>query len=192
MKKILVMAALACLALPGIANADLSGSAYSHVFVNVVPNITVAPMLSTVPLGNIQTGAIGLGIVFRVDANTEQVKFSAGASKLYKGDCPTCTDVSPILLSGGGIAITAEAANPIGGGSTMAGYTSSVMDIQGGFMGQQTDWITFESALPTRRSTDDRPRACAPNLVGSFRPPRETRGHRPHDHRPWPLRHPFA
>jgi hypothetical protein len=116
------------------------------VFVNVVPNITVAPMLSTVPLGNIQTGAIGLGIVFRVDANTEQVKFSAGASKLYKGDCPTCTDVSPILLSGGGIAITAEAANPIGGGSTMAGYTSSVTDIQGGFMGQQTDWITFESA----------------------------------------------
>jgi hypothetical protein len=146
MKKLLVMVALGCLVFAGLASADLSATTYSHVFVNVVPNITLAPALASVDLGTIQVGHVGSGIVFRVDANTEKVKLSAGASKLYKGDCPICADVAPILLDGAGIKIVPDYANPLGGASTVAGYIGGEVDIKDGFMGQQTDWITFESA----------------------------------------------
>lgn len=146
MKKLLVMVTLACCAFAGFAYADLEDAAYSHVYVNVVPNISISPLAASVPLGNIQTGSFGTGITFRIDANTEQVKFMAGASKLYKGDCATCTIVEPIDIDDEGIVMVAEQANPIAGHSSLAIYGGSYIDIQGGFFGRQTEWVTFESA----------------------------------------------
>ena len=147
MKKLLVvaMAALVCLAFAGLAYADLEGSSVAHVFVDVVPNVTIAPMASSIDLGDIQTGGISTGIVFRIDANTEKVKLAAGASQLYKGDCLTCTEVAPIPISGGGILIEPEMANPVGGASPMASYIEGVVDINAGFKGQKTNFVEFES-----------------------------------------------
>ena len=147
MKKLLVMVALACLTVSGLAYADLSDYASSHVYVNVVPNISISPAAATVGLGTIQTGPFGTGISFRVDANTEQVKFMAGVSRLYKGDCPTCQLVAPIeICERGGVEMVIEQGMPIGGHSSKAVYDGSFLDIQGGFIGRQTEWVTFESA----------------------------------------------
>ena len=146
MKKSLILVALACLAFAGLAYADLNDYASSHVYVNVVPNISISPAAATVALGTIQTGSFGSGITFRIDANTEQVKFQAGVSRLYKGDCPTCVLVAPIDIAAGGVGIVAEAAMPTGGHSSTAVFDGDYLDIQDGFMGRKTEWVTFESA----------------------------------------------
>ncbi len=77
------------------AFADLESSASSHVWVDVDPNIGV---LSTgmVDLGSVQTGDFAGTIIFRVDANNEDVFLTCGASPLYKGDDPLGTEVTPI------------------------------------------------------------------------------------------------
>jgi hypothetical protein len=138
---------VAALALAGLAWADPSDVASTHVFVNVVPNISISPSAATVDLGTIQTGAFGTGITFRVDANTEAVRFMAGVSRLYKGNDPAGTEVTPIDVSGGGVTMTAESANPIGGRSNIAMFMGDLTDILGtGFMGRQTEWVTFESS----------------------------------------------
>jgi hypothetical protein len=149
MKKFLMLAVVVCMSLTlcGLAYADLNGATYTHVFVNVVPNIAVSPMLSNVDLGTVQTGAFGSGVTFRIDANTEKVKFMAGVSQLYKGDVTTNPIVEPIAVGGGGVVMTAEQANPINGHSSTAAFVGDPTDILGtGYIGNVTEWVTFESA----------------------------------------------
>jgi len=150
MRKTLVIAAMACVALAvvGPAQADREDCAISHVFVNVVPNISISPKASSVDMGTIQTGDFGSGVSFRIDANTEQVKFMAGVSKLFKGNVPTDYTVDPIDIKDCGVTMIAESAMPIGGHSSTAVYTSEgYQDIGGtGFPGRKTEWVTFESS----------------------------------------------
>jgi len=150
MRKVLAIAAMACVALAvcGPAQADREDCAVAHVFVNVVPNISISPTSSSVDLGTIQTGSFGSGVQIRIDANTEQVKFMAGVSKLYKGNVPTNYTVDPIGLKDCGVTMIAESAMPIGGHSSTAVYTTEgYTDIAGtGFPGRKTEWVTFESS----------------------------------------------
>ena len=81
----------------GAALADTTSYATTHVYVNVVSNISVQATDAYFDLGEIQTGDFYGEIPFRVDANTEQVTFWADASYLYKGNDPYNDDVLPIL-----------------------------------------------------------------------------------------------
>lgn len=153
MKRILLGAAVLLLATAGFANADPMNSAVAHVYVDVDPNIAVMALDPYVDMGSIQTGEFEGEIPFRVDANTEQVRLSAGASHLFKGNVPGDPDsvlVDPIMLCTDpekyGIFITAELANPIEGADNFAAFTQP-LDIDG-FPGMGTDDITFESAQP--------------------------------------------
>jgi len=158
MKRVLVVAAIACvaLALSGPAQADREDCAVAHVFVNVVPNISISATNSSVDLGTIQTGDFGSGVSFRIDANTEQVKFRAGVSQLFKGNVPTNPTVDPIDLKDNGVVMVAESAMPIGGHSSTAVYTSEgYKEIAGtGFPGRTTEWVTFESSQNNHFSQD--------------------------------------
>lgn len=150
MRKTLVIAAMACVALAvcGPAQADREDYAVAHVYVNVVPNISISPTSSSVDLGTIQTGSFGSGVQFRIDANTEQVKFQAGVSKLFKGNIPQNYTVDPIDIKDCGVIMIAESAMPIGGHSSTAVYTSEGYSEIGstGFPGRKTEWVTFESS----------------------------------------------
>lgn len=150
MRKVLVVAAIACVALAAVgpAQADREDVAIAHVFVNVVPNISISATNSSVDLGTVQTGSFGSGVQFRIDANTEQVKFMAGVSKLFKGNVPTNYEVDPIDIKDCGVTMLAESAMPISGHSSTAVYTSEgYKDIAGtGFPGRTTEWVTFESS----------------------------------------------
>lgn len=100
MKKIAIMtvAALATgLAATG-AYADLESSAFAHVWVDVEANIALGSP-GQMDLGAVQTGDFAGTLIFRVDANNEDVFLTCGASPLFKGDDPNNQDVLPIPLN---------------------------------------------------------------------------------------------
>jgi hypothetical protein len=132
----------------GVARADREDHATSHVFVEVNPNIAVAPDLVSVDLGGVQTGEFDGDIRFRVDANTQTVRFMACASYLYKGDDCANQDVAPIPISiPDGIVIDADNANPTGGHGDVAVYLGSPFIVtEPCFIGQKTEWVNFESS----------------------------------------------
>lgn len=150
MKRTLALMGVIVMATAGLAYADLENDATCHVFVDVDANIAVASMAPYFNLGSIQTGLFSGTIPFRVDANTEQVMLSAGASGLYKGDDPDSVFVPPIPLYNdpldleAGIDIIPHLGNPTGGHTQRAIYEQPV--IIDGFAGMQTETVTFESA----------------------------------------------
>ena len=150
MKRILALMGVIVLATAGIASADLENDASCHVFVEVAANIAIESMAPYFNLGSIQTGVFSGTIPFRVDANTEQVMLSAGASGLYKGDDPESVFVDPIPLYmpvellDNGIDIIPHVGNPTGGHGHRAVYDQPVIiDL---FPGMQTESVVFESA----------------------------------------------
>lgn len=148
------------LASAGIAFADTEHSATCHVFVDVDANIGVMPVDPHFDLGSVQTGTFSGIIPFRVDANTEQVMFSAAATKLYKGDDPDTLWVEPIELFNGidendnppGIDIIAEHGSPVGSHSTRLVYTQGYQ--VDGFDGRQTESVVYESSQNNHFSQD--------------------------------------
>jgi hypothetical protein len=153
MKRTLAVLAVASLVMAwaGFAYGDMENSATCHVFVNVDPNIGVMPLMGFFDLGSVQTGTFTGIIPFRIDANTEQVRFMAAASYLFKGNDPLGTEVPPILLcmdpddfGPAGIEIYAANGNPIGGADHRAAYSqqTTIND----FPGWSTEFITFESS----------------------------------------------
>ena len=148
-KIILLAFAVLALATAPVAFADPMQQAASHVYVNVDPNIAVNPLLVSIGLGSVQTGPFTGAVTFRVDANTEGVKFMAGTSALYKGDNPRDTTVTPIRISmTPGVGMFAQMGNPTGGHSHVAAYlgSSGVNSYIDGFPMTQTEWVTFESS----------------------------------------------
>jgi hypothetical protein len=147
MKGKVVIALLALAIAPfGVAMADEEDHATAHVFVEVDPNIAVAPDLVSVDLGGIQTGEFDGDIRFRIDANTQKIRLMAGVSYLYKGDDCTNTAVPPILISiPDGVIIDADNANPTGGHSEVAVYLGPFLELPC-FVGAGTEWVTFESS----------------------------------------------
>jgi len=135
------------LLLAGSAMADTTSYAWGHVYVNVVSNVAVSVITSNVALGSIQTGVFPGEITFRVDANSEEVALSVAATQLYKGDDPTNPTVSPIALEQSlGALIEPTNASPMNGGSNTAMYTAPYD--YNGFLGFQTEYISFESSQP--------------------------------------------
>ncbi|MCK4546558.1 MAG: hypothetical protein KAW17_03865 [Candidatus Eisenbacteria sp.] len=147
MKRTLVMMCLASLILASasFAVADPSGDATVPVFIVIDPNIAIVPLNPYVDMGTWQTGEFTGIIPFRVDANTEQVKFSVAASHLYKGGIWEAPTVAPILVyEEDGIAISAELGNPTGGDDHIVTFLSDT-DIDG-FPARLTEEVTFESS----------------------------------------------
>jgi hypothetical protein len=125
---------------------DLEGSASAHVYVRVNPNVAVVAETPVVDAGTIQTGEFRATVVFRVDANLQSLYLYAAASPLYKGDDPGNDDVDPIPLNlSAGIEIDPANANPMGGDSQVADYTSDVVEVDG-FPATTTEMLCFESS----------------------------------------------
>ena len=135
------------------ANADLDSNAKAHVWVDVVPNVAVGVLSSSVDIGDVQTGNFSATIMFRVDANMEDVNLQPVASMLYKGDDPTNQDVAPIPLNtGAGVLIQPTNANPTAGASNIArALEPANID---GFEGFRFDQINFESSQNGHFSQD--------------------------------------
>jgi hypothetical protein len=136
---------LAVALIAGSAFADTTATATAHVYVRVAQNIAVTVLTPNVDLFSIQTGEFPGTIRFRIDANTEAFALSAAPTYLYKGDDPTNTAVSPIMLAETyGALIEPTNANPIAGGSNEAPYEFTYN--YNGFFGMQSAFITFESS----------------------------------------------
>jgi hypothetical protein len=140
------------------AFADPAGSAMSHVFVNVDPNIAVMARTGNVDLGTVQLGKFAGNSIFRVDANEEAVMLGVATTDLYKGDDPTNTDVKPLPVDlSQGALIEPTNANPLGGASNVAQYDSAGTSIStpfGDMNGYRTNDITFESSQNGHFSQD--------------------------------------
>lgn len=95
-----------------VASADESAQARTIVQVHVNPNIALVPLAPHVDLGTVQTGNFGGNIMFRVDANSQKVFFSAAASKLFKGDDPESQFSIPLDIDHG-IVVEATNASPL-------------------------------------------------------------------------------
>jgi len=147
------IAILACLAVVAPALADETADATSHVFVQVNPNVSLAPLNPHVDLGTIQTGVFQGYIPWRIDANTEDVQFWAAASNLYKGDDPSAPEVPPIpVYLSSGIQIHIPHGNPVGNQDEYLGYLGGT-DING-FPGYETEQIEYESSQNGHMSQD--------------------------------------
>jgi hypothetical protein len=144
---------LAVALIAGSAFADTTATATAHVYVRVAQNIAVTVLTPNVDLFSIQTGEFPGTIRFRIDANTEAVAISIAPTYLYKGDDPTNTAVTPILLSEAFAALIEPTnANPIAGGLNEAPYEFTYN--YNGFFGMQSAFITFESSQPGYFSQD--------------------------------------
>lgn len=145
--------ALALLAFAGSALADTEGMATAHVYVNVNPNVAVGVITPNVDLFTVQTGIFCGQIIYRIDANSEQVCLAVGPTYLYKGNDPTDPTVAPILLAlDEGVVIEPTDANPLNGDPNVADYMFEF--IFNGFVGVQTEFICFESSQPGYFSQD--------------------------------------
>jgi len=151
--RFVTLMAVALMLFAGSAMADTEGMATAHVYVNVVPNVSVGVLTPNVDLFTIQTGLICGQIIFRIDANSEQVCLAVGPTYLYKGDDPTDPIVDPILVSvEDGALIEPTDANPLAGGSPFADYMFAYN--YNGFLGWQSEFICFESSQPGYFSQD--------------------------------------
>jgi hypothetical protein len=151
--RFITLMTVALLVFAGSAFADTEGMATAHVYVNVNPNVSVGVITPNVDLFGIQTGIINGQIIYRIDANSEQVCLSVGPTYLYKGDDPTDPMVAPILLSlEDGVLIEPTDANPLAGGSPVADYM--FVYNYNGFAGMQTEFICYESSQPGYFSQD--------------------------------------
>lgn len=154
MKKFTVLAVAlfaVCLFVPKVSFADLSADATAGVFVDVNANVGLVPTTANVDAGAIQTGNFSATVTFRVDANTEQVKFNAAASDLFKGDDPTAPTVPPIPLnSAAGVVFSIDNGMPVQGGTGLMPYVGA--GVIGSYPSLTTGDIVFESSQPGHMS----------------------------------------
>jgi len=151
--RFITLISLALLVFAGSAMADLEGMATAHVYVTVNPNVAVGVLTPNVDLFTIQTGLFCGTIIFRIDANSEQVCLSVGPTHLYKGDDPTDPLVAPILVDlPSGAMLEPTDANPLAGGSNIADFLYPYNF--NGFLGWQSAFICFESSQPGYFSQD--------------------------------------
>ena len=134
---------------------EVFGQADAHVFVNVVSNIAVGVVTSNVDLGQIQIGRFPGEVVFRVDANVEQVELSVEASNLYKGDVPTSPYVIPVSTGAAtdGALVQCELGNAVAGHGNLLAWLTGVVMING-FEGVASETWTFESGQDGHFSQD--------------------------------------
>ena len=154
MKKLLVIALAICLS-GSMAMAELAGEADAHVYVDVVSNIAVGVVTSNVDLGQVQVGPFPGEIIFRIDANVEQVDISVQASNLYKGDVPTSLFIIPVKTGEAtdGAMVQPELGNAVVGHGNLLAWLSGVITVNG-FDGVGSEAWTFESSQSGHFSQD--------------------------------------
>ena len=155
----LALAAVLVFGVAGTAMADTSGHGEQHVYVIVDSNISIGGGSSEYPeppggngndiqyvdLGRVQTGLFCGWLRWRVDANTEAVRFCLAARDLWKGDDPIGATVLPIpLYTEGGVEFDIEFGNPVGAQSPVRPFVANTTI--GDFPAFQTDYVTFESS----------------------------------------------
>lgn len=154
--KILALSTLALAAgLSGFAvHADTEGSASSHVFVDVTANIAIAPPQGDVDSGDQMNDFEGAA-TFRVDANSQDIYLTCGASSLYKGNDPTNTDVAPLPVNlSSGCAVNPANGNRMGGLPNTLGFVGESPDLINGYTLNQTEQGHFESSQNGHFSQD--------------------------------------
>ena len=146
-----------CLLGTQAAFADLEGTATSHVFATVSPNMTVSAQ-ANVDAGTVQTGDFSALCTFTIEANTQQVSIYAESTDLWKGDIlvdptdPDYTPPIPLNLSVP-IAVGLDLASPLGGADPELVWTGTAGDING-FPSQLTNPLGLESAQVGHFSQD--------------------------------------
>lgn len=116
MKKLVISAiALAAGLYGATALADTEGSASTHVFVDVTANLAIQPPSGDIDLGDQMTDFQGAAI-FRVDANSQSLSLTCGASALYKGNDASGTEVLPLPVNtAAGCSVVPANGNRMGG-----------------------------------------------------------------------------
>lgn len=154
MKKLLTIALAICLS-GGMAMGELAGEADAHMYVNVVSNIAVGVVTSNVNLGQVQIGVFPGQIIFRVDANVEQVAMCVQASNLYKGDVASSIYLIPVKtgLATDGALVQPALGNAIAGHGNLLAWLAGVVQVNG-FNGVASECWTFESSQGGHFSQD--------------------------------------
>ena len=138
--------AIAVVMMATAAMAQPTSAGVAQVIVHVTPDIAVSIPTVVNDLGNFSSGEITANLLFRIDANLESLGLYAEASPLFKGDDPTNTAVPPIPVDlTAGVTIAPTNANPTGGASNVASFTSTATTVNG-FPATQTVTIPFESS----------------------------------------------
>lgn len=153
--KILALSALTLAAglYGAAANADTDGSASSHVFVDVTANIAIAPPLGDVDLGDQMKDFSGRA-TFRVDANSQDIHLTCGASSLFKGNDPNGTEVAPLPVNlSAGCAVNPANANRMAGLDNVLAFTADQETIDG-FPVMKSEQGHFESSQNGHFSQD--------------------------------------
>jgi hypothetical protein len=119
--------------------------------VRVDPTLLVGETNQGTSLGRIGMGEVCGTLQWRIDANQENVRFTVGASDLWKGGDPRQPGARPIpLLREGGVEMDVEYGGPIRGQDRYARFTGQTT--QGGFPMFVTESITFTSSQAGRFS----------------------------------------
>ncbi len=129
-------------------HAEMRSSAVASVFVNVVPNVSVAAKTSVVNAGIIQTGQksdFSATIVFSIAANSMKVKMYLEASDLYIGDNPTSTAVAPIPVDTAKSAGISMQSGQTGGKPRNAAWAGAGADILS-YKTKSTEIVEFETS----------------------------------------------
>jgi hypothetical protein len=127
-------------------HAQTQSSADTRVNVPVPATVAVLPIQPVWDLSPVATGSFSAILTWRVEANVDTILMMIEASDLYKADDPTNTEIAPIPVDESRpVAITAEHANQINGGSNNAAWVSLGETISG-FPTRRTEIVTFESS----------------------------------------------
>jgi len=134
-------------------SGELIGDAVATVLVTVDPNVTVNVISSVVDAGTVQTGDFEATIVFRIDANQQQLNIQIEATPLYKGNDPLEETVDPIPLANLPATISPTDAAPMNGLSNDVPLNISTGSIDG-FPSQLSAPLRFESSQNNHFSQD--------------------------------------
>jgi hypothetical protein len=136
------------------ANADLLASSSSHVFVDVTANIAIAPPLGDVDLGDQMNDFTGAA-VFTVDANSQDVYLTCGASNLYKGNDPLGTEVKSLAVNlSAGCRVNPANGNRMAGLDNTLAFQSGEEEIIDGFPVAKSEQGHYESSQNGHFSQD--------------------------------------
>lgn len=156
MKKAFVLFVLLigfCMVSAQAAWADLQGEATTHVYALVNPNISLAGD-AHVDAGSVQTGDFTAECVFRVDANTQQIRIWAEASPLYKGNDARNDEVAPIPLNLSiPVAVAVDKGSPLGTADSVLTYNGEEGEVRG-FPTIATSTLDLESSQNNHFSQD--------------------------------------
>ena len=155
MKHTIPLLLFAVLFMASTVSGDLTGDATATVIVTVNPNVTVGVITGVVDAGTVQTGEFWADVLFRVDANQQQLCLQVEATPLYKGDDPTDNTVAaiPLAVLDKPVTIAPTDASPMGGESNEVFLSTTGSGI-GDFPSFVTTPLCFESSQNNHFSQD--------------------------------------